>query len=106
MLTVELVKTLAGGNPECSLAILAARSDVVATETRPVGVVVRVVCRLPALRIETVEAALGRDPQRTGAILADVVHRAAGVSAARQLVMHKRLGVRIISTEPVQGAYP
>src|SRR5215469_8376761 len=106
MLAVELVEAFAGRNPECSLAILAARADVVAAEAHPVRVVVRVVCRLPAHGVETVQATFGRDPERTGAILADVVYPAFRAGAARQWVVHKGLAVRIVATEPVHGADP
>src|ERR1700739_3106765 len=106
MLAVELIETLAGGDPKCSLAILTARFDVVAAETRPVRLVVRVLRRLPARWLETVESAFGRDPERSRAVLADVVHPAFGGGVARQPVGHKGLAVRVVSTEPVHRADP
>src|SRR5215475_14193066 len=106
MLAVKFVETFAGGNPKCSLAILAARFDVVAAETRPVRIVVHVVCCLPAPGIETVETAFGREPERTRAVLGDVMHPAFGVGPARQSIVHEGLAVRIVSTEPVHRANP
>ena len=103
---VERVETLPGGDPEGAGAILAARSDVVAAETRGIGVVMPEACRLAARRVEALKAIAGRHPECPRVVLGDVMYLTRVGRGLSQLVVDEGFGERIVPIEHVVAAHP